>query len=571
MKVALVPTYSHIFDGPSIPITKLLDGISKELLLNTVTVINAELFSTNDHPTSQINILKFLLRRQNAELKISIFEKIADFYLNHNRKDFAIFSPHITLEFLHHVLIEMPNINSLDDTTPLQELNFFKAYLIYSEGIIDRTIITTSPVDPLDFFQRNIWPIFISQLEINHYSNFLTSIIKAKCLFDFLQHQSPFNEFVERFIKTNEVENTWSYFVVLINALNNGINSNKTELGLNPFYIKVDNEINLFEDLCFDHTSYSEHFKLGKDNYKGFKEKPLVKYAPKTYLVIHWNLLAGKLYGSLIFDFFKKTGIYNHPRFKNEKNPFLSFKQYIGSNFIENYIFRKVISSIFKKRHAIVRFDDSNNDGFPDAYVRVGNRIFLFEIKDALFPSKGIESNDYSIIKNKIDEKYNSKRKGISQLIKQIRNLESNSFEDKSFNDLNIKKRNLIIYPIIIYTDIYFSMPGVSLYLQNEFKKRVKIESFAQFKNIKSLSFFNLDFLIENLDLLTIKRFELDKIIDYVSKQVIIRGKKYYKNRIPNDLHLWNDNFEAIASNKLTSDQLSRDYVNYVFKELELK
>ncbi|MEQ9168356.1 MAG: hypothetical protein RLO12_19015 [Fulvivirga sp.] len=571
MKVALVPTYSDIFDGPIVPIQKLLEGISIEILTNIISVINAELFTGIDNKRTQLNILKFLLRLQNTELKKSILLKISSFYVKNGQKDFAIFSPHITLEFLHYCVIELPKNTKKEDTTPSQELNFFKAYLIFSKLLNEKSVINDKPSEPLEFFQHNIWPNLIGQLEINHNTNFLTSLIKAKSLFDFLQYESEFDESVKKFLQANEIKDTWSYISILINALKNGISTIKTPSGLNPFFIKTDNEINLFEDLCFDYASYNDNYKAGKNNYSGFKEKPLVKFAPNVYLVLHWNLLGGKLYNYLIFDFFKKSGIGNHITFKNKDRTFLSFKQFIGTHFIDNFLFRKLITSIFTDKRTVIEFDDDKEQGFPDAYVRTGNKIFLFEIKDALFSAKSIESFDFTMIRGKIDEKYNSKRKGTGQLIKQLMKLESRPFEKKDYALLQLKQRNLVIYPVIIYTDIFFSMPGISLYLQNEFNARVTENNIIRFKAIKPLAFFNIDFLIENIDLLKMKDFQLGKVIDYVSRQIVTRKNKYEKNMQSSNLHLWNDNFETIASKKLESNIRTRNYVNYVFEELDLK
>ena len=131
----------------------------------------------------------------------------------------------------------------------------------------------------------------------------------------------------------------------------------------------------------------------------------------------------------------------------------MDYKNFISEEITEKFLFKKILSKYLNEKHSKLIFDDSNIEGFPDAYYRNGKHIFLFEIKDAYFPVDAINSYSYKEICDAIDLKYNSTSKGTGQIIKQLKRLVTSPFEEKSYDELKLKTRNLIIYPIIIYTD----------------------------------------------------------------------------------------------------------------------
>lgn len=322
-----------------------------------------------------------------------------------------------------------------------------------------------------------------------------------------------------------------------------------------------------FEELCIDLKNYNSEFGNDKRNFTGIKDKPLLKFSNDSYVIIDWNFFARKIYDGLLFTFYNTSGISD----KDEFPDFMSFKKYLSLESVEKYLFRRIIKGCFKQKHSIVKFDDINIPGFPDAYVRKGNKIFLFEIKDAYFPSKVVDSASYQNIKEVIDQKYNNLKKGTGQLIKQIMKLKDNSYESLTYEQLGIKPRNFTIYPVIIYTDSYFSLPGVLHYLQEEFLNKIENAGVSSnFKCIKSLSFIDIDFLIENLGFIQSKEQSLDKLIDLVELELEKRQKKFKRTNSVEDLLELNDDFGSICSKLVNAPKSKRDYVKVLFDELEL-
>jgi hypothetical protein len=161
------------------------------------------------------------------------------------------------------------------------------------------------------------------------------------------------------------------------------------------------------------------------------------------------------------------------------------------------------------------------------AYVRSyqGNNIILFEIKDSFFPSNSIKSSTYIDIKNAIDEKYNNTKKGTGQIVKQIKRLKDKSFEEKNYTDLKLKARNFNVYPIIIYTDKFFGMDGVSNYLIKELNIKIEqLELRKSFKKINNITFLSLDYLILHSKFISNNNFT--KILDDLHKTIENRKKK---------------------------------------------
>ncbi|SFH04942.1 hypothetical protein [Pontibacter chinhatensis] len=570
MRIVAAPTYRHIFDEPAPQLTELLKDIPTKVIIGVVSVINAELYLKAEEPETHKKILDFLLFRQNQKTKRLIIERIYANAVNSEGAGIAIFSTHLLLEFLHHSLLHYYENEQFIDTNPTQELSIFKAYFLIAEKVNARTKLTKETNSHLDYYRRNTWPTHINQIEINDRINYLNSMVRSKCFFDFLEYDSKFSNYVSSFLQQHQFKDSWSYIFTLVQTIQIS-HQTEEESRFAPFYINIDiSNYTFLDELCLDPKSYSEQFIEGKRNYDGFKDKPLIKFGAKSYLVIDWNLLANKLYNGLIYDFFSRSGIAQEPSFKNTKSPFIAFKKFISEYSIENYLFKRLISSIFKGTYSTPYFSDQAGQGLPDAYIRVGKRIFIFEIKDAFFPTQAVESYNYDQIVSKIDEKYNTDKKGTGQLIKHFLRLREKPFEPSSYSKLKLKTRNLVIYPIIIYTDTFFSLPGVMLYLQQRLRERITQEGMDKdFQQIKSLSFFNIDFLIENLDLLQKKENSLDRIIDYVLREITKREKRYERKRKIRDLLDWKDNFEIIAS-KMLDLKVSRDYVRTIFNELDL-
>jgi hypothetical protein len=281
--------------------------------------------------------------------------------------------------------------------------------------------------------------------------------------------------------------------------------------------------------------------------------------------VLNWSFLSNKLYEGLVFDFYNASGIASTKEFSQ----FLKFKQFIGEQITEKHLFRLLAEKAFRKKHDVLLYDAGKPNGFPDVYYRKGNKVFLVEIKDAYFPSDAVNSFSYDAIKEAIDKKLNSHEKGTGQIIKQLVNLKQRSFEEPQRYK---HPRNLIIYPIIIYTDIHFSMPGINEYVNRTFRSMVEEAGLdSAFNKIKPLTMININYLIGIFDVLGTTETSLDKQIDYFHHQLANRAKKYIRTMAVNDHQTLYDLFENVTADLIARAEFGRKYIEWTTDALKLQ
>ncbi|UII32160.1 hypothetical protein LVD17_28145 [Fulvivirga ulvae] len=570
MKIGIIPTYEDIFGGNAPEFSALISGIPSVVIASVVSVINGELYLNQESIKSQGKILTFILRRQSNEVRQAIYKKIMQQYARKGSDGYYVFSTHLAIHLLHLSLHHYHEDAKFIDTTPEQELNIFKAYLVASSRVYGSANLALNTSSPDDFFRKNTWPLMIGQLLLNHPYNYFLAIVKSKCFFDALEFKAGHAKYVYSFVGRFNDTNSLSYILRFANTLQ--LAQQGTGNGqFKPFSIKADAYwISFYEDLCINLKKYSSDYPTVRSNFKGFREKPLIKIDENNYLIISWDFLSRKIYDGLIFDFYKRSGIKEEKKF----NTFPSFKQYISQEAIEKYLFRKLVKGCFKKKHIVINFDDDKCDGHPDAYVRNAKKIFLFELKDAFFSAEAIDSENYDRIKAEIDKKYNTdkpKRKGTYQLVEQLHKLKTKPFENESYDELSIKTRNLVIYPIIVYTDPHFGLPGIAKYLQEGFENQLSgTDLKLQFKQIKPLSFIGIDFLISRLNQLQKKELSLDKIIDITIHELNKRNKQRFRKNAEDKTFALNDPFENLCSSYLERYKADGGFVKVLFSELEL-
>lgn len=557
MAFVITPSYEDIFSDKRPELSELLSDIPSSVVLRLLSYLDAQLFLNEDIQT-QFKLLKNLLKRQKIDTVISIIHNYGVLKDNAEKTEYSVFSRLYIKAFIHYVLINYKEMASIDDTTPTQELNLFKAYLIISSIKNSETHNINSTDNEKkegDFFPTRTWPLIISQLDVNSKINPIPNIVRGVCLLNYLQYHSNYSKYVESFLNKKGLTNTWEYMMLILNTVQ--LSWEKNDVGTKSYYFTCDEKFNaLFDFISIDPSEYRERYLNKKEEYSLLKSKPLFKYDYKYY-VLDWNFMPNKIYEGLIFDFHSESGI----KELSTLNTIPQFKKLIGLDVTENFIFRTILRAIFSDKYCKLIFPKDNSAGEPDAYYRKGNNIFLFEIKDSFFPTSAIKSSTYEDIKKAIDDKYNNEKKGTGQLVKQINRLKDKSYEEKDYKDLKIKVRNFNIYPIIIYTDKHFGMYGVSNYLIKEFDKKIEhLKLQKSFKKINDLTFLSLDYLILHSKFLNNNNFI--KILDKLHKTIDDREKKNERIKEVPVLMEYNKNMELI---------LEESYKTENDKEMDIK
>lgn len=565
MTFVITPSYEDIFSDKRPELSELLSDIPSSVVLRILSYLDAQLFLNEDIQT-QFKLLKYLLKRQKKETILSIVHNYGVLKDNAEDAEYSVFSRLYIKAFIHYVLINYLEMPSIDDTTPTQELNLFKAYLIISSIKNSEThniYNTDNEKIEGDFFPTRTWPLIINQLDVNSKINPIPNIIRGVCLLNYLQYRSNYSKYVVSFLNKKGLTNTWEYIMLLLNTVQ--LSWEKNDVGTKSYYFNCDEKFSaLFDFISINPCEYRDKYLNKKEEYSLLKSKPLFKYE-NQYYVLDWNFMPNKIYEGLIFDFHSESGI----KELSTLNTIPKFKKLIGLEITENFIFRTILRAIFSDKYCKLIFPKDNSAGEPDAYYRKGNNIFLFEIKDSFFPTKAIKSSTYEDIKSAIDEKYNNEKKGTGQLIKQINRLKDKSFEDKDYNDLNLKVRNFSVYPIIIYTDKFFGMYGVSNYLIKEFNKKIEPSELRKsFKKINNLTFLSLDYLILHSKFLNNNSFI--KTLDKLHKILVDREKKNERIKEVPVLMDYNKNMELIIEESYIKDYHKEMDISEIMKLLNM-
>lgn len=565
MQFLITPEYKDLFNDHPPTFKDLFELVSADMIIKVVSYINAQLYLNLNDTAKQRYLLNTWLSDQGEEVRLKIDSRYQAFNSD-DREKVGLFAPHYILGFLHEFLSK--NNGGLKENNTIEnqkksQLLLLKAYVHYINEANKKINIKDIPRDN---FQERTWPIMVGQSTINENLNYFSTMIKSMCLFDFFQFEVDKKEFIDRFLLNTGCENGKNYAYRNIKLVQDGTNARIGRNHDRGFTFNSSPEmIPMYDRMAINFSNYNTDHK-NSDNLTGIRKFPLYKLNTNSYSVIDWNLFARKIYSGLIFDFYERSGIK-----KELKGDFINHYKPLISDMIEKHLFRKLIKSIFNGVRSEISFDDAAVDGSPDAYVRIGKRIFLFEIKDALFSAKAIESKSYAKMKSVIDEKYNSNKKGTGQLLNQLEFLKMSSYEDKALSELKIKHRNLTIYPIIVYTDPNFGLLGIESYLNAEFKRKVKSRGLdKEYGTIRRLAFIDLDFFIERLIYLKKPQYRLDKLLDKYDKKLKAYEKKYQKSELMADHFLSHSTFQDVSFKGIPYNKMGDGYVKQIFDDLNL-
>lgn len=557
MDFIITPLYKDLFEGPEPHIDDLIGNISSEDIILYISFINARIFYSSEKDYED-GLMAFFIHgledeKRNFYLKYLLDKARTD-------KKYKIFSLLTSMEFLHYEFCHFRKSTVYHINESEKRFRFLQAYFIFSGKIQSRNekAFNVKHGIEADFFTTRTWPIITEQMENSNLGQIHIHMIKGLAFLYFLQRNGNFGEYVKNFLRKNDKISILDYMSTIMNAIQ--LTYEKQKPGNTPNILVGGREV-LLENLSLNVQDYMGIFTEDKKTFIGIKEFPLYKNEEGDFIVLNWNYIANKLFNGLIFDFYKLSGIQEN--FKK----FPDFKNFIGLKFTER-ILQGMLAEICNKKHSVLRFDDKKKINFPDAYYRYGKYIFLFEIKDAYFPSTAIDSYSYEEIKKAIDDKVNTSKKGTGQLIKNLKKLGQNPLEDKSYQELNLKPRNLVVFPIIVYTDEHFGMPGVNNYLRKEFKNQLQKSNFQPKFEVKPITIMDLSFLMANYE--DIRKQNLHVLLDKYHKYQMSKVKQFFKNSGEKAFFSIQDPLEKFYQKRNKKKKKNPNFVPDMFRILDL-
>jgi len=501
--------YRNVFDDyEAVKINELIKDIPTKNALPILGFFLAQLHTVERDSSKQIEFLKIWLSR----LPEFVHQNINNFVTKTNKPNADYnFLNNVSALILTEIIIENANeLQTVDDLTPSQELNLFKAYLYCSQQWIDKQLpgFKTPTIKATEDLIKILLPTQLPYQEILEFKDFRLQIIKAIYFFKFCESNDEFKEYLSIFLKEYNLKNWQEYIYNLVS-----IYIRKFERMKTASVINVSNEFpeirGFLENLCIDTSSFKKSLDFLK-----LREKPVYKINENEYVFLNLNFLVDKIYQGIQFDFakvlVKKSATYKGKLIKNT----VTFMAIFGDVFSENGLFYSVMNYTFEKSgYKKFKGEEIKSkiiDGEPDYYIRDKSKIYIFEYKNIFLSANVKHSNDYEKIVAEIFKKLvknqNNSAKGVTQLVNVIEKIDSGEFNKFDEYDFN----SAIIYPIIVYVDFSFNLPGVNYLLNKEFKKQLQSKKITNSIEIKDLLLIDLDTFIKFQDLFRNKSLKIN-------------------------------------------------------------
>ncbi|HLG30450.1 MAG TPA: hypothetical protein VI387_09590, partial [Candidatus Brocadiales bacterium] len=380
--------------------------------------------------------------------------------------------------------------------------------------------------------------------------------------------------YVNSYLTVVNRPNLWQYIFDLVSLVNASFKENADAPFKASYILDPSPEFNeIFEALTIDPKAVQADERLRVD-YISIRKKPFYKLKDGKYVVMYWSYFYNQIHLGLLFDFYNRSGI------KEFCRTFPDFRSYTAKNVSERLIFNGIMKKALTKKHRITNFDDGNVPGAPDGYHRDGKYIFLFEFKDVLMPAEVSFSTNHIKYKEDIDTKFianqQGDRKGIRQLLEHIKKIDTGGFPFDKFEDRGLKRRNLVVYPIIVYTHSMYSLPGVNSYLNTIFREELeqhKSASGLDIGTVKDVIMIDFQFFYHNFSSFAHGQHDIKDVLDKYYEEMLRRAIKWKRTGKAEDRLNANSAFETVSFNLSPKEPAhkKRDYVKDLFEALNIR
>ena len=319
-------------------------------------------------------------------------------------------------------------------------------------------------------------------------------LLLIKCymlLIEFPKHNETFARYVAAFCKEKQIASAKKYLdEIILTFLMMGENDRSNcRIG---FEDSDKAAIHFYDGLSINPVGYKHD-----SDFLMMREKPLLKTGLNIYNIMYMRMFLDKAFTGLLFDMkdaLVKVGLLD------EKNGYMNLRSMLGADFSERFFFYELMKRCFGQQYVSYSGADLEKalgEGMPDYYMRRGNRVFVFECKDAQVASKKKLSGDYETIKNAIFEKYVANKKGHGKGIAQLASvIESKLPMIQKEVDVNAPKSVMFVFPIIVYFDDCFDVEGPNYLLNKEFRRDLEGRNVSTDYEVKDLVMVNIEQLM---------------------------------------------------------------------------
>lgn len=510
MEVFVYPTYEEVFPGEPIPVfEELIKQLPVFKSIQVYAFLNSTMHLNSFDLESQEDTLRMWLRgmdKDKAAISYAGYLNFKSRILKTNPPGkIIIFNPLTLLELIDDLLVgNSCSISSISDKD--FEFLLYKVYLLKNQNNNLRNV--ASKVEFNKIYEFQITQI-ASQYEFTHRKNILPQLIMAKDFFEFVSNDNEFKDYYNFFLKGKGISSYPQYLrqitLIYTNFLKHPVHNNFRIEG-------ADFVSSFFNGLSHELPTSFEVLGNGDLDFKRLREKPLLKISNDSYCPLHLNFFIDKIYYGMIWDFYYSSSI------NKVFNKFQDYLQKLGL-IIEKEIFYKYINDCFPSRF-IKKVNGSQYPSveYSDFYIRDGKRLFLFEFKNCIVKSDIKYSHNFNNILKEIKSKLyfdskSKKDKGIRQLKKVLsRIINKEIFFDK-YDDSILSK--LEVYPIIVYTDPFFSIDGINYLVNTLFRSEIEADPKLVDLKVNDLIMISMESLFDIISLIDQKDYSFRKVCDY--------------------------------------------------------
>lgn len=507
----IFPTYTEIFkDGQE----KILDQLSTEGLAEKyivfTTSLSASLFAS--HIKGMHVQEEIMIEFKDAICNTSDGHAILNWLFLNDLKTLNF--NNFTLMELYCILLKHRKGECIDTSMSVDEkLIYLKLLFIANEKRLNKpndfhnNLLSISPDDKFSY-EKMFWPLLLPETDVNEVIRLEYEMYRLKCFVEEIEKEYPNASCtIDLFFQERGYENYSTYASALsfifLNYITCYTNNHELKAGIK----ESEQTHKLLAPLMVN--------IINKNSYLELKTHP-VYYFNGAYYVLHWNYFLSQIF----------IGTFMALKERLNKIGFQNIKKTSGL-IVEKSLFKNVLTTSFSKYWQRALFDDESK-GKPDAMFKIGNHLFIIELKDSLMSENVMESLDYKSIENHIIRTFiqsEGKRKAIQQLVVYIEKYENNEYENDGFP----YNKRLNIYPIIIYTDYKYRINGLNHFLSVKFGELIYQKDIQKStkQRIRPLTVIGLDCMF-NLQLkFQDKKLKFADVIDNYHRHIKIREKKY--------------------------------------------
>jgi hypothetical protein len=470
MKTSNVPGYKELYPNGNDRYSELVKEISSETIIRVCGALNNELNGKGGMVGNQAGIFKDFSKTFTVEERRELLAAVTAYQAKIGEEArLLFFGTRYLVSMVIKELNHFRKINHPVEDKPL-EYQLFKAYLLIidEEAAKDHLAIDFKklvPDDPLNLMRVLILPV-INQFEFNERSDMLFETYKSACFLKYLQNSS-YRPYLKEWLNDLHFKNVGAY-LASFNQINQTIHNFDPEAKMlkRLNYIKPDEGV---DQTHLQRLSVNLQAK-GKYTLTELKKAPLVYAADRAgYLVVDYNYSNKKMFRGAFFETCHTTTLTNRPELSpGDKQAIFNTYSQQASDAFESSYFKPVIQLLTGTGCDVVYFDDRTAN-IPDAYVRIGHNVLLFEFKAYVFREDLAAKPNFDKLIAYLEDRFvNSdadKPKGVGQLVEQIKLFHQGYFKfDPVANEL-LNKGQLHFYPILVHNDFNFSLPGINTYL----------------------------------------------------------------------------------------------------------